>query len=80
MKEKGIREDKEETTENKTISQEGNTKNSIDDNLSSDTSKKTNATLDVWTPGGMLCNYTTASITVKGSLWDDFHISVLPNY
>lgn len=37
-------------------------------------------TLDAWTPGGMLCDYSTASITVKGSLWDDFHISVLPNY
>ncbi|WOO35781.1 hypothetical protein R2R35_18545 [Anaerocolumna sp. AGMB13020] len=37
-------------------------------------------TLDAWTPGGMLCDYTTASINVKGSMWDDFHISVLPNY
>ncbi len=37
-------------------------------------------TLDAWTPGGMLCDYTTASITVQGSLWDDWHISLLPNY
>lgn len=37
-------------------------------------------TLDAWTPGGMLCDYTTASINVRGNLWDDFHISVLPNY
>lgn len=37
-------------------------------------------TLDAWTPGGMLCNYTTASIQVNGSLWDNWHISILPNY
>lgn len=37
-------------------------------------------TLDAWTPGGMLSDFTTASIQVRGNLWDDFHISVLPNY
>lgn len=35
--------------------------------------------LDAWTPAGMLCDYTTASIHVKGSMWDDFHIGVIPN-
>jgi len=37
-------------------------------------------TLDAWTPAGMLCDYTTTSITVKGSMWDDYHIGVIPNY
>ena len=36
-------------------------------------------TLDAWTPAGMLCDYTTASINVKGSLWDDYHLGVIPN-
>ncbi len=37
-------------------------------------------TLDAWTPGGMLSYYTTASINVQGSMWDNWHISILPNY
>lgn len=37
-------------------------------------------TLDAWTPGGMLCSSITASIQVKGSTWDNWHISILPNY
>ena len=36
-------------------------------------------TLDAWTPAGMLCDNTTASINVKGSLWDDYHLGVIPN-
>jgi hypothetical protein len=36
-------------------------------------------TLDAWTPAGMLCDYTTASIQVKGSMWDDWNIGILPN-
>lgn len=34
---------------------------------------------DGWTPAGMLSDYTTASITVKGSMWDDYHIGIIPN-
>jgi hypothetical protein len=34
--------------------------------------------LDAWTPAGMLCDWATASIDVKGSMWDDFYIQVLP--
>lgn len=37
-------------------------------------------TLDAWTPAGMLCNYTTANINVKGSMWDDWHIGVVPEF
>lgn len=36
-------------------------------------------TFDAWTPAGMLCNYTTASIDVKGSMWDDWHIGIIKN-
>lgn len=36
-------------------------------------------TLDAWTPAGMLCDNTTASINVKGSLWDDYHLGVIPD-
>lgn len=36
-------------------------------------------TLDAWTPAGMLCDYTTASIQVKGSMWDDWNIGILPS-
>ncbi|BCN29539.1 hypothetical protein [Anaeromicropila herbilytica] len=35
--------------------------------------------LDAWTPAGMICDKATASIQVKGSLWDDWHIGVIPN-
>jgi hypothetical protein len=34
--------------------------------------------LDAWTPAGMLCDWTTSSINVKGSMWDDYYIQVLP--
>ena len=36
-------------------------------------------TLDAWTPAGMLCDYITTSINVKGSLWDDYHLGVIPD-
>jgi hypothetical protein len=36
-------------------------------------------TLDAWTPAGMLCDSTTANIQVKGSMWDDWKIVILPN-
>ena len=32
--------------------------------------------LDAWTPAGMLCYNTTASIQVKGSMWDDWYIEI----
>jgi hypothetical protein len=35
-------------------------------------------TMDAWTPAGMLCDQTTASINVQGSMWDDWYIQVLP--
>lgn len=33
--------------------------------------------LDAWTPGGMLSKNLTDSISIKGSLWDDWHIAPL---
>lgn len=36
-------------------------------------------TIDAWTPAGMLCDKTTASINVEGSLWDDYHLGVIPD-
>lgn len=34
---------------------------------------------DAWTPMGQLKGYTTADIEIKGSLWDDWHIGLVPN-
>jgi hypothetical protein len=31
--------------------------------------------LDAWTPGGMLSKADNAKITIKGNLWDDWHVS-----
>lgn len=34
-------------------------------------------TFDCWTPGGMLCGTGKGSITIGGSLWDDWHIQTV---
>jgi hypothetical protein len=33
--------------------------------------------IDAWTPAGMLCMNLTDSLTISGSLWDDWHIGPL---
>lgn len=36
-------------------------------------------TLDAWIPAGIICDQlTTASIMVKGSVWDDWHVGIVP--
>ena len=31
--------------------------------------------IDAWTPAGMLCANLTDSLTISGSLWDDWHVA-----
>lgn len=35
---------------------------------------------DAWTPVGMLQGYSTAEINIKGTVYDDYHIGIVPFY